>query len=264
MIEHKDRERPRNWSAFRQSIRYRVMFPLLLADWISEWAAYYLSKTSLLELLEYCGSFSILVGVVFYFRDAPERTKLKHYQAWQVINTAQGKGGSGGRAEALHELNEDHVPLVGVDLADAFLQGMQLKNADLRRSRFGSADLKDASLVGSNLEQSEMASANLRNDRLAGVNFTDAKLPDADLGGAYLTRCNLHGCDLSRADLRGADFDGVLDWRSIAGIQLANIHGLRNPPDGFIPWAIGKGAVDIDSDSQWNALVYPEKPAGKK
>jgi hypothetical protein len=27
--------------------------------------------------------------------EAGDRKKQKHYQAWQVINTAQGKGGSG-------------------------------------------------------------------------------------------------------------------------------------------------------------------------
>ena len=34
--------------------------------------------------------------LIFYFADQGGRLKQKHYQAWQVINTAQGKGGSGG------------------------------------------------------------------------------------------------------------------------------------------------------------------------
>jgi uncharacterized protein YjbI with pentapeptide repeats len=229
--------------------------PFLLLDWVTDWAAYGLSRTSLLEFLEYCGSFSILIVVIFYFHDGPERTKLKHYQAWQVINTAQGKGGSGGRSEALHELNEDHVPLVGVDLSDAFLQAMDLQQADLRRSLFRAADLKDANLSGSNLEQAQLENANLRNDNLRGVNFTDAALSDCDLNGASMAGCNLHGARFDRADLRGVDLAGAVDWKSIAGIGLANIHGIKNPPEGFVAWALGNGAVDFDSDTQWTAAI---------
>ncbi len=39
------------------------------------------------------------MAVIFYFSESGDRLKQKHYQAWQVINTAQGKGGSGGRIE---------------------------------------------------------------------------------------------------------------------------------------------------------------------
>ena len=71
--------------------------------------------------------------MIFYFTEAGDRKKQKHYQAWQVINTAQGKGGSGGRIEALQELNQDHVPLVGVDASEASLQGLRLHKANLLR-----------------------------------------------------------------------------------------------------------------------------------
>jgi len=264
MIEPKDRPRPRNWQSFRQSIRHHWLLPFLLLDWIAEWAAFCLSRTSLLEFLEYCGSFSILIGVIFYFLDAPERTKLKHYQAWQVINTAQGKGGSGGRAEALHELNEDHVPLVGVDLTDAFLQRLDLQKAELRRGSFDGADLKDANLNRSDLQQGHFENTNLRDAQLTGANFSDATLTDADLNGAVLIGSNLHNADLTRADLRGADLSGVVDWKSITGIQLANIHGVRNPPEGFVSWATSKGAVDIDTDAVWDPMVEAAKEKLRK
>ena len=56
----------------------------------------------------------MLLAVVSYFSESKDRIKQKHYQAWQVINSAQGKGGSGGRIDALEELHADGVPLVGV------------------------------------------------------------------------------------------------------------------------------------------------------
>jgi hypothetical protein len=244
MIEPKHRPPPRNWNAFRRSIGSRWFAPILFLDWCVAWAAYTLSRSSLLEFLEYCGSFSILIGVIFYFLDAPERTKSKHYQAWQVINTAQGKGGSGGRADALHELNEDHVPLVGVDLSDAFLQGLQLQGADLRRGNFHGADLKDSDLSRSKFEQSMLNSANLRDDNLANTDFTDASLENTDLTNANLTASRLQNADLSNADLTNANLAGIKDWKTISGIKGADLHGIKNAPDGFIAWAMSKGAVD--------------------
>ncbi len=101
------------------------LIPFVALEWIFEWTAFALSNWSFLEVLEYLGTFSVLIAVIFYFSESGDRIKQRHYQAWQVINTAQGKGGSGGRIEALQELNADKVPLVGVDVSSAFLQGLQ-------------------------------------------------------------------------------------------------------------------------------------------
>src|SRR5664279_5084981 len=141
MILHERRERPKPWQTQRAALRYPWLVPLRGIDWVFEWIAFVLSRWSFLEVLEYLGSFSILVAVIFYFSESGDRLKQKHYQAWQVINTAQGKGGSGGRIEALAELNADGVPLVGVDVSSAFLQGVQLHRARLLRANFGAADV---------------------------------------------------------------------------------------------------------------------------
>src|SRR5271157_1643354 len=143
MILHAARKRPEPWQTKRDALRHSWLVPLLAIDWVSEWMAYLLSNWSFLEVLEYLGSFSVLVAVIFYFSESGDRVKQKHYQAWQVINTAQGKGGSGGRIEALQELNADGVPLVGVDVSGAYLQGIRLSGAHLTRSNFSAADVRD-------------------------------------------------------------------------------------------------------------------------
>src|ERR1700722_1144472 len=114
----KEPKKPHSWLSMRKGVRHRWLLPFYFVDWLSQWAAYFLGKWVFLEVLEYCGTLSILVGVILYFAESGSRREQRHFQAWQVINTAQGKGGSGGRIEALQDLNEDHVPLVGVDLSD--------------------------------------------------------------------------------------------------------------------------------------------------
>jgi len=78
-----------------------------MACLLVEWVAF-------LEVLEYFGTLSVLLAVVSYFSESKYRIRRKHYQAWQVINSAQGKGGSGGRIDAPEELHADGVPMVGV------------------------------------------------------------------------------------------------------------------------------------------------------
>jgi hypothetical protein len=262
MPRHSDPPRPPNWGEFRREITHRWALPFLTLDWLAQWCAYVLSRLSLLELCEYVGTLSILVGVISYIVESPERTKVKHYQAWQVINTAQGKGGSGGRIEALQELNADGISLVGVNVAQAYLQNVQLPGANLLRATLDSSDMRGANLVDANLEYASMAGTNLRGANLKGCDLSDADCPDADFNGATLNDVTLAHIAMDRADLRGVDLAGVADWRGINSIKLADIHGVRNPPDGFVAWALSKGAVDVESDDAWDAML--SKPASNQ
>jgi hypothetical protein len=252
-LVYQDRPRPPSWKDFHPAPLHPYLLPFSYLNWAGEWMAYILGKWSIFEVLDYVGSFSILVAVIFYFAGAGDRLKQKHYQAWQVINTAQGKGGSGGRIDALQELNDDGVSLVGVDVSGSYLRGVTLIHADLRRGKFDSADLRTAVLRQSELASSSLLSTNLRESDCSGTDLTDADLSDADLNGAVLSGATAHGATFDRADLRNTDLGGLRDWQAIASIKLANIHGIRNAPDGFVTWATTHGAVDATDDRIWNA-----------
>src|SRR6201988_472884 len=180
MILHTARKAPGPWQARRQSVRHGWWIPFSGIEWVWEWVAFALSNWAVLEVLEYLSSFSVLVAVIFYFSESGDRVKARHYQAWQVINTAQGKGGSGGRIEALQELNADGVPLVGVDLSSAFLQGINLDGARLVRSNFTASDLRNSNLERTDFTDSDLRSANFRGSNLAHAIFHGADLRDSD------------------------------------------------------------------------------------
>src|ERR1700682_5578880 len=244
------RPRPDPWVKFRERIRRRWLTPFFGLEWIWEWLAHALSNWVFLDVLEHFGTFSVLVAVIFYFADAPNRTRQKHYQAWQAINTAQGKGGSGGGIEALQELNHDHGSLVGVDAAGAFLMGVRLEKAPLLRSNFEAADMRNCNLSQADLTYASLKEANLRDSDLRNVDLEYANLEDADLEGTDLSGARLAGANLTAADLRNCDLRD-LKWTGIAAIKLANVFHVKNPPPGFVDWALAKGAVSIESDSEW-------------
>jgi Pentapeptide repeats (8 copies) len=254
MFIYTERKRPDPLSHYHRKARHPILVPLHWIEWACRWLVYWLSGWAFLEVLEYVGTLSIFFAVISYFSESGDRLKQKHYQAWQVINTAQGKGGAGGRIDALEQLNEDGVALVGVDLSDAFLHGIDLKGGDLGRSNFSSADIRGGSFKSARMEYANFTSANVRNGNFQGADLRNATLQDADLQGADLGDANLEGADLSKADLRNTDLRNI-KWPKIANLKLANIFGARNAPADFNRWALQKGAVSLESDDEWSKLV---------
>ena len=244
----KDREPPRKWREFKQRARRKYLTPFYAVSWLADWAAYFLGKWPVVELLEYLGSFSILFAAIVYFADAPNRLKQKHYQAWQVINTAEGKGGNGGRIDALQELNGDHVSLVGVNVDGAYLQGLKLEDAQARRATFVGTDLRDADFQRASLPDADLRFANLRRANLRACNLTGARLEDADLTGADFSGADLTGVTLDRADLRDANLSHVKNWEVIKSMDKANVQAARNAPGGFLDWARKNGAVEVKTE----------------
>jgi Pentapeptide repeats (8 copies) len=243
------RKRPEPWSVRRQQLKTGWTVPLWAFEWFWEWVAYILSNWSFLEALEYLSSFGVLIAVVFYFTESGDRIKQKHYQAWQVINTAQGKGGNGGRIDALQELNADGIPLVGVDLSGAFLQGIHLQSAHLSRSNLSAADLRDSDLTSADVSDANLRSANCRNCILRSADLERADLTDSDLVSADLTAADISGGTLANADLRNATLTN-LKWRGSPNLKNANVFGVKNAPEGFIAYALKQGAVQIEADSR--------------
>ncbi|RZM76095.1 pentapeptide repeat-containing protein [Leptolyngbya iicbica] len=121
-------------------------------------------------------SIAIASAAVLYFKEIPERKKQKHYEAWQVIDNANGIETSYARRKALEDLHEDNISFYEVDLPKADLNGIHLSGADFCYADLSGAHLNKATLVN--------------------TLFSNANLNSADLRGA-----NLHSADLSYADL---------------------------------------------------------------
>jgi uncharacterized protein YjbI with pentapeptide repeats len=250
MLHRIPRDRPKSWSEHRQKTRAGWFLFFHKLEWYFSWAAWALGNWAFLEVIESLSTFSVLVAVVFYFADSGNRIKQRHYQAWQVINTAQGKGGSGGRIEALQELNHDNVPLIGVDAGGAFLKGVNLRGARLSRCTLQASDLRESDLENTDLTFCNLRGANFRGARLDRAQLQDTDLTSADLTGSNLSRAKLDRADLTLADLRNADLSNIT-WQQVASFHLANVWGVRNPPEGFVAFALAHGAVSLASDEDW-------------
>ena len=246
---HIRKEKPSAWREYRSKTKHLWIKPFLALEWVWEWIAYALSNWTFLEVLDYLETFSVLIAVIFYFSESGDRINQRHYQAWQVVNTSQGKGGSGGRIEALQELNADRVALVGVDVSGAFLQGIRLERAKLLRANFSSADVREGKFPSADFTFADLRSANFRQSNLEQVSFQGANLGDSDLTGADLTGADLADSSLADADLTNANLRDVR-WEHIASMKNANIFGVKNAPQGFVGWALKHGAQQQAAEAQ--------------
>ena len=83
-------------------------------------------------------------------------------------------------------------------------------------------------------------------------------MDDADFSGADFSKANLSGAVLDNADLRLASLKDS-NWNDIRSIKGANLYGLHDAPAGFIDWALKQGAVQMQSDDQWENWRQAQK-----
>lgn len=182
------------------------------------------------QILEYLGKLSIIVGVVVFLTEIPQRAEQKaieqkrsHYEAWQIINTNREQKSSGGRIDALRELNKDEISLAGLNAEDAILIGIDLKNANLIYANLSGTELGQANLSGANLSAAYLSGANLHGANLSGADLTNTKLN----GDANLTKANLHGADLTDTDLSNANLSGT-DLTDTVGLTPSQVKKAKN------------------------------------
>jgi len=201
---------PPTWAGWKARNAGRppyVRYPLALLWGSLEWAPSRLCGLALFKLLEPA---AVLVLAFFWLTEMDDRTKERHYRAWELINSARATGsadktqvgwsGDGGRREALQDLHSHGVSLAGALLEGAHLPGIDLRGADLRAADFAGANLEGANLKG----------AKLHNATLAGASLRGAMLQGAELFGADLQGANLAEANLQRARL-DSDFPGNVE-----------------------------------------------------
>jgi uncharacterized protein YjbI with pentapeptide repeats len=138
----------------------------------------------------------VVVGLLSFIIEAPDRAKQRHYQAWQLINGARGAPGDAGRRVAIADLIRDHVTLYELDLTGGNFEGM-----DFRSAIAPGLNLSDAKVAGADFScrsglfvtdywlpmyswcwKTSLEGSRIQTDT-TGVNFSHANLKGAVLGG---------------------------------------------------------------------------------
>lgn len=184
-----------------------------------EWVAYWMGNLAIFKILAYSASIGLIASwIIFLFTFSAEQERraqsagqqrIAEQQqarlgAWQVINSAQGQGGSAGRVEALELLVKQGESLAGLTVAEAYLTGLYLPDATVT-----DADLHGSTLIGASFQRSSLVDTDLSNTDLSSAHLEYANMTDADLREAVLIGARLQEANLTGADLRGAELGGI-------------------------------------------------------
>ncbi|HEY9810785.1 MAG TPA: globin domain-containing protein [Halomicronema sp.] len=156
------------------------------------------------EVLNGADAISLVVAVVLFIKEAPDRRKQFHYQAWSTIDAAHNVKVSYARLLAMQDLNEDGVSLRGLDV-----QGAELVKINLPKANLSEVNLSETDLSNANLKEANLNNANLSLAKLSGANLAEADLSFARLIEVNLSSANLKGANLICADLSRANLSGV-------------------------------------------------------
>jgi uncharacterized protein YjbI with pentapeptide repeats len=192
-------------------------------DKFSDWLKTSNSAANVIRVAEVLGKLTIFVGIITFIVETPERSRERHYQAWQLLNGATGHRGEAGRSIALDVLIRDHQEIRRLDLSNA-----DLRNFDLRSALMPSIIVNhDASFFnvdfscrgGFRLEEyyvptfrwcweSHLENGTFEASEINKANFNDANLADSKFGAipestldriaAYITESSFDRAILSR------------------------------------------------------------------
>ena len=194
---------------------------------------------------------SIVLALCLFIKEAPERKKQFHYNAWAMVDSANGIKKSNARIIALQDLCDEGVSLKGLDLANAELSRIELNVGQLMDANFAGAILKDAELYKADLCNANFANsvctgiilskANLGFASMHNANFSSADFSTANLMFADLSKGNYSGANFTNAQMKGANFDGAyMSGANFTGAEV-NIEDLKKAyivnatmPDGSI------------------------------
>ncbi len=157
-----------------------------------------LNESPLLNSLE---SFAFIMALCLFLLETPDRTKQAQYEAWQVVDAANGLKTSYARIQALQDLNEDQVSMKGLSAIEA-----DLRNIDFQRADLSNADLSGADLRGANLSNANLSNANLANADFSNANLANARLSSSNLADANFVEANLSNVDFVGAIITDANF----------------------------------------------------------
>ena len=161
------------------------------------------------------------------------------------------------------EAGVNTLPTDFINLHNAELNGAWLDSADLRKISFRGSKLNKANFNAANLTatvfrfaelrgatfiRSNMAGGHLMFSDAEGAVFSNANLMDANVNQSNLKGASLNGVDVTGAtffkvNLEDADLSNLVGWQDISRIDGTNVAGVRNPPDGFVEWALSQGAI---------------------
>lgn len=225
-----------------------------------------------LDWLGRLGHLAIIIGVITFIFTEDSRRNAAVFSAWQTINSAEGKSGSGGRIQALEFLNSRPLrfPLISPTQLNHLNKSNDKKSDELEWYWYSKSkkcqkqqdffvyklwfrwDQED--LYGLSAPRAYLRKVNLCGAKLKNANLQEAKLWEANLQNAHLKDTNLEDADLRGANLKNTDLKDTNLSGAIYSDSESKFRWCSNDdcstifPDEFDPKQAGMILIRTDED----------------
>jgi Pentapeptide repeats (9 copies) len=201
---------PKQWWQLKESTKqeeWKAWFKNRLRNIIPQYASKLLCDASKL-----CAGIVLIFGFGKFVVNLEGIERQKYFQAWQVINSANGQTGSGGRKEALEYLNKESSFWFTPDCKheNNCLVGIRVVGPDTKNG----ANLNGIKLQNANLKSSDFTAASFEGAQLQNTKFIESKLKFVSFRKADLTDVSFEKADLV-VDLNSKKFEGTIFCRTI-------------------------------------------------
>ncbi len=190
----------------------------------TDWGQLFIRSIENSRILGTFESISIVSALVVYLRRGK---KQSHYEAWQVIDSAQGIEFSHARIKALEELAKDGISLKGLLLPKANLEQIHLVDGDFKEVNLQGAKLQEANLQGSTFELTQLQGANFWKANLEEAFFLLTQMQKINLSSANLSYADLQGVNMLEANLQKAEYSRGLYFRKLTRGRLSRSQSSR-------------------------------------
>lgn len=156
----------------------------------------------------------VLLAVLIFIRETPERKKQFQYQALSTIDNASGIRNSKARVIALQDLVDQGINLDELDLSNANLEGIEMNGVEIKKGIFVNANLNNAVMHLANLQKGNFKkvfgpSFEIRFGNLSFSNFKQSNFSNADFSNSNLMFADFEGANLSGAKFRNSKLKGA-------------------------------------------------------
>jgi uncharacterized protein YjbI with pentapeptide repeats len=309
MVMGKPKGRPKSWKETCASLKeddYRIAF--IGFEWCCEWISCWLSRWAFLEVLEYLGKLTILISLILWIypgfeerkqatesakQSAADARKSRHYVAWQTLNSAMGKPGNAGRADALQDLSQDGIPMDGISLSGHVvllgplnLANARMASADFSDAQFEKINCSNAEFMMSKWDNAKSIYCDFRGASFWAVTFKDVTFNSCDFGytdqgktqrpsvfimqfagnHSEFMMCNFAGTDSQMGIWNSVSFAwcnfayahlGIVHIGTNVNFEYCNLYGATTSSPDFIKWAYHQPVVftNIISMQEWYHCV---------
>jgi uncharacterized protein YjbI with pentapeptide repeats len=138
---------------------------------------------------------SILYSAITILSEKNLRQRNAIFQAWQIINSNEGKAGEGGRSLALEQLLKYKENISGISLENAYLKQININNCVLEKINFMNGKFAKSHFINDSFVLCDFTGSQLEKGIFDNVQYVNSNLNKTRFVMSNFNYCTINNCN---------------------------------------------------------------------